>query len=132
MSTTSQQVGHVSNVTPALPSRLPSIQPSSLPAFHALFLALIALLLTACGAYQFNGTAYPDPGAAPDFELTAADGTPFRLSAQRGQVVLLFFGYTSCPDVCPTTLAEANQLLRGLGDDAGRVTCDYWTASRHR
>ena len=110
----------------------PSYQPSVHPTFHALLLALIALLLAACGAYQFNGTAYPDPRAAPDFELTAADGTPFRLSGQRGQIVLLFFGYTSCPDVCPTTLAEANQLLRGLGDDAGRVTYAFITVDPGR
>jgi protein SCO1/2 len=109
------------------PSNHPSFHPSILP-----LLLLVALLLTACGAYQFNGTAYPEPQAAPDFELTAADGTPFRLSGQRGQIVLLFFGYTSCPDVCPTTLAEANQLLRGLGDDAGRVTYTFITVDPGR
>jgi protein SCO1 len=55
---------------------------------------------------SFRGTTYDKPyPAAPTFELTRSDGSSFRLSELRGNVVLLFFGYTSCPDVCPTTLA---------------------------
>jgi protein SCO1 len=63
-----------------------------------------ALLFTAPAS--FRGTSYDKPyPAAPEFELTRSDGTSFRLSEMRGNVVLLFFGYTSCPDVCPTTMA---------------------------
>jgi len=55
---------------------------------------------------SFRGTTYDKPyPAAPAFELTRSDGSSFGLSELRGDVVLLFFGYTSCPDVCPTTLA---------------------------
>lgn len=50
-----------------------------------------------------------------DFELTAHDGRPFRLSDARGKVVLLFFGYTSCPDICPMTLATIRQVEERLG-----------------
>lgn len=65
----------------------------------------------------FRGTLYAEPfPPAADFELTQADGTQFRLSDQKGKVVLLFFGYTSCPDVCPTTLAEMKMVLDKLGD----------------
>jgi protein SCO1/2 len=63
----------------------------------------------------FRGTTYAEPyPAAPDFVLTKGDGTSFQLSEMRGKIVLLFFGYTSCPDVCPTTMAELNQALGQL------------------
>ena len=59
----------------------------------------------------FRGTSYDEPyPAASDFSLTRSNGATFRLSDQRGKVTLLFFGYTSCPDVCPTTLAQLRQL----------------------
>jgi len=51
-----------------------------------------------------HGTLYDDPQPAPDFELPRAGGGTFRLSDYEGKVVVLYFGYTSCPDVCPTTL----------------------------
>jgi protein SCO1/2 len=75
-------------------------------------LLVLALAATACGqAYQWKGTPYPEGKVAADFDLVAEDGTPYRLSDHEGRVRLLFFGYTSCPDVCPTTLAEARQIL---------------------
>ena len=67
---------------------------------------------------SFRGTTYGEPyPPAPEIELTRSDGSSFRLSETRGKVVLLFFGYTSCPDVCPTTLAELKQALEELGED---------------
>ena len=71
---------------------------------------------------SFRGTSYgePYPPAAP-FELTRADGQPFRLADQRGKIVLLFFGYTACPDVCPTTMAEMKLVVDALGDKAESV-----------
>jgi len=93
---------------------------------------LIALLLTACQSYQFKGTQYPDSQLAPDFELAATNGERFQLSHQQGQVVLMFFGYTSCPDVCPTTLAEARRVLEGLGEDADRVKFVFITVDPER
>jgi len=63
----------------------------------------------------FRGTSYDEPyPAASDFSLTRANGGTFRLSEQHGKVTLLFFGYTSCPDVCPTTMAELKQVLDRL------------------
>jgi protein SCO1 len=65
---------------------------------------------------SFRGTTYGEPyPVAQEIELTRANGSSFRLSEMRGKVVLLFFGYTSCPDVCPTTLAELDQALEKLG-----------------
>ncbi len=57
----------------------------------------------------------PHPPYAPDFTLTDQDGRPFTLSAQRGHPVVLFFGYTHCPDTCPTTLAHLARALRSPG-----------------
>jgi protein SCO1/2 len=65
----------------------------------------------------------PKFGAAPDFTLTDQQGKPFTLSAQRGKGVLLFFGYTHCPDICPTTLMNLAKLNRA-GTEIAFVTVD--------
>ena len=66
----------------------------------------------------FRGTTYGEPyPVAQEFELSRGDGSRLRLSQMRGKAVLLFFGYTSCPDVCPTTLAELKQALEKLGEE---------------
>jgi cytochrome c peroxidase len=56
-----------------------------------------------------------------DFTLTDHHGKSFNLTQLRGKIVLIFFGYTHCPDVCPTELARMAQLLKQLGDDADKV-----------
>jgi protein SCO1/2 len=105
----------------------------STPRYLALvLLGLLSFLLAACQSYQFKGTPYPDLQTAPDFALTATHGKQFRLSEHRGQIVLMFFGYTSCTDVCPTTLAEAKQILKGVGSDADRVTFLFITVDPER
>jgi len=91
-----------------------------------LSLAVIAMAISLAILFakppSFNGTSYNEPyPTAPQIELTKSNGETFRLSDQRGKIVLLFFGYTSCPDVCPTTLAELNQVMDGLGDKADLV-----------
>ncbi|MEQ8232921.1 MAG: SCO family protein [Gammaproteobacteria bacterium] len=53
-----------------------------------------------------DGLLWPDPPRLRAFELTDASGAPFTLEQLRGRWTLLFFGFTHCPDVCPTTLAE--------------------------
>jgi protein SCO1/2 len=71
---------------------------------------------------SFNGTSYNEPyPTAPQIELTKSNGETFRLNDQKGKIVLLFFGYTSCPDVCPTTLAELKLVLDDLGNKAESV-----------
>lgn len=83
---------------------------------------------------DFRGTSYVEPyPPAPDFELARADGSSFRLSEMRDDIVLLFFGYTSCPDVCPTTLAELNQALEKLDEDeANKVQVIFVTVDPDR
>lgn len=82
---------------------------------------------------SFRGTTYAEPyPVAPEFELTRANGNTFRLSEQHGKIVMLFFGYTSCPDVCPTTMAELNQALGKLGDQADQVQVVFVTVDPQR
>jgi protein SCO1 len=67
---------------------------------------------------SFRGTMYAEPyPPAPEIELTLDNGANFRLSEMRGDAVLLFFGYTSCPDICPTTMAELKQALEQLDEE---------------
>jgi len=83
---------------------------------------------------RFRGTTYAEPyPASSDFTLSRSDGSRFQLSEKSGDIVLLFFGYTSCPDVCPTTLAELNQALGSLkSDDAKRVQVVFVTVDPER
>lgn len=91
--------------------------------------ALLSAALVACGgggdgrptATPLPGTLLDPPKEVGDFTLTDQDGQPFRLSDLRGKVALLFFGYTNCPDVCPTTLSELKRVKALLGDEAEQV-----------
>jgi protein SCO1/2 len=67
------------------------------------------------GAARFHGTTYEELGPAHDFALTDHHGRPATLASFRGHPVLLFFGYTQCPDVCPLTLAKLNRSVQALG-----------------
>lgn len=71
----------------------------------------IALLMTSEEPHEFVGTPFLNPSAAPAFELTADNGDRVTLEAHRGKVVLLYFGYTFCPDICPASLAELADAL---------------------
>lgn len=83
---------------------------------------LLTLILVGCGKpHEFAGTELDQPHPATDFSGVNWDGTPFHLSDLRGKVVLLFFGYTSCPDVCPLTLAEMQAVEKDLGERAEDV-----------
>jgi len=67
------------------------------------------------------GTPIEPPRELTDFTMTSAAGTPLSLSDLQGRPVLLYFGYTFCPDVCPTTLADFVRVKRDLGEDADKV-----------
>ena len=85
----------------------------------ALGLVLLVLFWLKLGANQEDGLLdYPIGG---DFTLTADDGESYTLSDHQGEVRLLFFGFTHCPDVCPTTLLELKEVYAQLGSDGEEV-----------
>ena len=70
---------------------------------------------------SFHGMLLQGTVPAYDFDLANHTGERVKLSDFRGKPVLLYFGYTFCPDVCPTTMAELGRMMRELGDDADDV-----------
>lgn len=87
-------------------------------------LALASLLwlgFTRFQPYAFHGTVIQSPMAAPEFELMSSSGQKVKRSDFQGKLMLIYFGYTFCPDVCPTTLAEVKRAMDELGKDAGQV-----------
>jgi protein SCO1/2 len=95
-------------------------------------ITLCALVtLTACAPLQNmfaptptdapHGVAIDPPRAMPDFTLTNTEGKQMRLSDLRGKAVILFFGYTHCPDICPFSLSQFIMIKKGLGEDAQKV-----------
>ncbi|MBL0090258.1 MAG: SCO family protein [Ideonella sp.] len=70
---------------------------------------------------SFKGVDITGAEYARTLSLTDGDGKPRTLAEFKGKVVLVFFGYTQCPDVCPTTMAELAEVKRGLGADGARV-----------
>jgi len=83
--------------------------------------ALLLLSSTACATPSFNGVSLDRPEVAPSLTLADSTGVPFALDAQTGKVVLVFFGYTHCPDVCPTTLLDWKKAAAALDDRARDV-----------
>jgi protein SCO1/2 len=107
--------------------------------------SVLAVLLAAtaavgCGSRESTpgaaagrrAASLPDLGFGGDFELVATDGRPFRLSDVHDRVVLLFFGYTSCPDVCPTTLGAIARAKRELGAGGERILPVFVTVDPER
>ena len=85
--------------------------------------ALLALVVAACdgGPPKFKSTDITGVDYGRSLELTDHTGKPRRLEDFRGKAVVVFFGFTHCPDVCPSTLADAAQAMKQLGPDADRV-----------
>jgi protein SCO1/2 len=94
--------------------------------------ALVLLLAGSANAAEFKGGLLTPAKMAPDFSLTTQEGKPFRLSSERGKVVALWFGYTFCPDVCPTTLAELAQVRSQLGGEGNRFRIVFVTVDPER
>ncbi len=99
------------------------------------FLPLLLLLLAACARQAppaFHSTDISGSAIGSEFALADQHGKQRHLADFRGQVVLLFFGYTHCPDVCPTTLARLAKLMPALGAEAGRVQVLFVTLDPER
>lgn len=89
-----------------------------------------AVLIVAAGVYyislqervlqfpEIEGFVYPDPKPLAPFELIRHDGSKFERSSLRGKWTFVYFGFTSCPDVCPTTLIELNRVQKQFSGEA--------------
>ena len=95
---------------------------------------LAAVALAACDARgpQFKSTDITGVDYGKALELVDHRGRTRRLEDFRGKAVVLFFGFTHCPDVCPTTLADMAQVMRQLGADADRVQVLFVTVDPER
>lgn len=132
------------------PDRTPSTRPRGRgrPALITLVLVLAAAgaVLTGCGGDDRGGTSgsgtalegitreQPLDLGGRSLPEVRADGTtaPFELHAPRGGLLFLAFGYTNCPDVCPTTLYDVRKALAELGRDADRVEVAFATVDPER
>ena len=102
---------------------------------RAIVAALAAVaLLAACSpeAPSFKGADITGASFGRDFALTGHDGRPRTLADFRGKAVVMFFGFTQCPDVCPTALSALAEAMRRLGPDAARVQVLFVTIDPER
>jgi protein SCO1 len=104
-------------------------------------LGAAALLLAGCDRggdaggppkASFKGIDITGADYARELNLTDADGKPRQLSDFKGKVTVVFFGFTQCPDVCPTTLVELAQVKKALGADGDRVQGVFVTVDPER
>ncbi len=89
-------------------------------------LVALALVLTACGSAGPYVPAGNVRSPAPDVSQVSlpestAGGADFFMKAPAGKFFILYFGYTACPDICPTTMADLREALKEIGDQADRV-----------
>lgn len=101
-----------------------------------LVLPCLFFVLAACGEQRlpspFKASDVSAKYAQADFHLNDATGKPVSLADYRGKAVVLFFGYTHCPQICPTTLADLAQVMRELGKDADKVQVLFVTLDPER
>lgn len=112
-----------------------SLHSSSRRTFVFAGLAIAGALLAACSETSVKWSGTNIAGALPDLQFTmtrAHDAKEIRDAAYDGKVRLLYFGYTYCPDVCPLTLSNITQVLKGLGDKADEVRVLFVTVDPDR
>lgn len=100
-----------------------------------LLILATALAVAACSAPNaptFHATDISGANYGKSLALTDHNGKPRTLEDFRGKVVTLFFGYTQCPDVCPTSLATMSEVMRQLGADADKVQVLFVTVDPAR
>jgi protein SCO1 len=104
---------------------------------RAILLAVFAVvfLLAACDQKQpvvFKNTDVTGLDYAKDFALTDHTGKPRTLADFKGKAVAVFFGYTQCPDVCPTTMTELENVMKQLGSLSDKVQVLFVTIDPDR
>jgi protein SCO1/2 len=98
----------------------------------ALLAASIMCVTFAHAEEALKAGTFDPPRAAPDFTLTGSNGSDLKLSAYRGKVVLLGFGFTNCQAVCPITLGTLAQVQKKLGDQGKDLQVVYITVDPER
>ena len=98
----------------------------------ALFLALLVAGAACAAEVRLKSGAFEPPRMAPELNLAGSDGKDLKLERYRGKVVALGFGYSSCPDVCPTTLSRLAKVRRSLGDAGRDLQVIYVTVDPER
>lgn len=118
-----------------------SVETSRLRGRRLWLAAAAAAVLAACsprdsgsgtGSVKFNGIDVTGADYGTDFRLADPQGRERTLADFRGKVVLLFFGFTQCPDVCPTALSRAVEVMRLVGDDGSKVQVLFATVDPER
>jgi protein SCO1/2 len=103
---------------------------------HPVLRLLLPLLFTAAAGATDQSSliagVFSPPRQAPDFSLSGSNGSELKLRSYRGKVVVLAFGFTSCPDVCPITLASLAQARKKLGADGNELQVVYITVDPER
>jgi len=95
--------------------------------------AIAAALLAACGKKpSFNSIDVSGSDLGTDLSLTDFNGKPRTLQDFKGKVLVVFFGFVQCPDVCPTALAEFKQVKNQLGQDGERLQVVFVTVDPER
>ena len=79
---------------------------------------LVGLAAPAFAAEQFKSGVFEPPRVAPEFQLQGSNGAPVALSRYKGNVVVIAFGFSHCPKICPVTLAKLSQAWKDLGPQA--------------
>jgi protein SCO1/2 len=104
------------------------------PSLRAALVVVLVALLAACGRQgaQFQGSDVSGSTFGREFTLTDPAGKARTLADFSGKAVVVFFGYTQCPDVCPTTLAMLAEVMKRLGPDADRVQVVFVTVDPER
>jgi protein SCO1/2 len=103
-----------------------------LPRFCSTIIFSLALAVGCDGGPRFKSTDITGADYGKTLELTDHNGRARTLEDFRGKAVIVFFGFTHCPDVCPTTLADVSQALNRLGPDAERVQVLFVTVDPER
>jgi protein SCO1/2 len=95
---------------------------------------MVVLTLTACSDQNVKWSLYDVSGHLPDlrFSLQAAGNQKMTEKDFAGQTVLMFFGYASCPDICPTTMAQLTEVVNKLGDHSKDVKIVFVSVDPHR
>ena len=100
--------------------------------FSAFLGGLVIFLGVILFATHYQGTAGGPSAIGGPFKLVDQSGKPITDEDMKGHPFLVFFGYTHCPDICPTTLFEMSEVMRALGNDADRINALFITVDPER